>query len=600
MKNQVLHFLLSGLMVGALWIVPASRAAVPAPLKRIIIVDDWVKIPTNAAAATALGIEVQGPEFLRRHQDVVQRRLTNCLNSISLAGATSGLTNVLSLIEQLCREFQHPLVDVFITTDSIDDALTQVYVVVMEGKIGQVNVQVSHWPFLGGPPYQAVVSPGTTNALRNRFLGLSRGAPLVPGQLSVLPQKINDGLGRLNRDPEYQQAGLTLVRSKIVGGTDINLHVTNRFFIEPFAGFDTEGNSVMGENRVFAGVQAHDPWGYGHQLTYQAISDVDFRSFLGHVGSYSLPLWGKSSLRFYGGYTDMHLDLANANSALQGLKQDARNYQIGARYSVPVFDVRQASGGTRYRDELYAGFEYKNIGSTLQFSTAPLGTTDVAVAQFILGYRALLVDPLGTNMFSLQGVFSPGGMVAENFDNSFNAIRAGAKSEYCYATLSYARETPLPSLTPQVPVYWDLYGDFQIAGEPLVPSEQMSFGGASRVRGFEPGVLLGDSGIVVRNELGFEVRSLNHLLSLGGSAGSARFHGFFDYGVNYLREKLGGVRDNFGIGSVGCGMRLTAGRHLSAVVDYGWQVIGTDVELVGGSLAKDVTGRLHAYAQIQF
>lgn len=439
---------------------------------------------------------------------------------------------------------------------------------------------------VGGSPTREAAR---RNRLANRLLGLPSDTPYTPGTMGFEADTLRRGLDRLNREPDYQQADMVLQRSEIAGGTDLILSVTNRLPVEPFVGYNTEGNTLTGDDRVFAGLFLHHLWGVSHHFNYQYTSDTGFDAYQAHSASYVMPFPNGHSVLLFGGYAKVDFGLAEPIGAPADLTQSGENYLGGLRYSYLL------PSSPRYQHEILAGFDYKSINTLLEFTASPESVVDLVVAQFVVGYRGLLRDRWGTNAFGVQLVASPGDLFSRNDNEAFDQARPGADASYFYGTLSFARETPLF----HQPIFWNLAADLQWASGALVASEQMSFGGAARVRGFEPGVLLGDSGVVIRNELGFEIPGLNRLCSFGGSQGAVRFRGFFDYGWNSFAEDTPGSEE-MAIGSVGGGARLTLGRHVAAVVDYGLQIIGKDAEERGGSLADPVEGRMHAFVQLQF
>jgi len=359
---------------------------------------------------------------------------------------------------------------------------------------------------------------------------------------------------------------------------------------------------LIGLNQYFAGFEWHNLWNAGHVLNFQFTASFDFDSYQSYAVSYDAALpWGHHFVA-YGGYADVGANLSVFSPQLSDYQQSGRNWIGGARYVWPLHDLRaQRSNGAGdrlvYQHEFFFGADYKDINSSLQFGSDNVTDDPFTIAQGVIGYRGRETDSRGFTLFSISAVGAPGDIGPYSSTSDYQAIRPGAESHYVYGRLNLSRET---RLIRTVPIFWNVDFQGQIATGPLMPSEQLSYGGLYTIRGFEPGVILADDGVIVRNELGFEVPRLNEWLTWGGREGKARIFGFFDYGYSILLDDGSSPADGFSMGSVGGGIRFNWGPHFQAVMDYGYQVIGQDAEVVGGAAAANVSGRFDAYVMLSF
>lgn len=567
------------------------------PLRGIIIVDYPDKVLGNDPRTNVDGVVVEGPGFLKPFEGELSRKLAPYMGRNLPDGNYRWLTNVLHDVVGFCREHDRPVVDVFLPAEAMDQspvAIEQgrIYVVVFEGKVGSVGLsKYSIGPF-GGPPKPREVSHSETNRIEKMF-AITPGSPISQASL-------DRELLRLNRDPYYRSANLTLQPGEVLGEAKVSVVITNRFPVEVNGGYDNAGNTLIGLNRVSGGATYHNLWDAGHAAAYQYTTDVDLDHYKAHVGSYLMPVpWG-GTLLGYGTYAQISADLAQIDPKLKNINEKGDNYSVGLRYTLPLNDVMKNDGGLRFRHEVFAALDYKNINSTLEFSAQYGGVSnplaDYTVAEATLGWRGMLIDSWGTNAFGVQIISSPGGITAKNDDAAYGLSRPGAKSSFVVGKFSFARETPLFCKA----LSWNIDVEGQYSSDSLVASEQFSLGGASTVRGFEQGVLLGDHAYVIRNELNVPIPVVGRWFSVSGQPGVLKLHGFFDYGVNYFAGSQSGNRSGISIGGAGAGVTVKIGRNLDATVDYGYQVIGRDAESLGGSGAKNVDAFLHAAVQLRF
>ena len=165
--------------------------------------------------------------------------------------------------------------------------------------------------------------------------------------------------------------------------------------------------------------------------------------------------------------------------------------------------------------------------------------------------------------------------------------RNGADARYAYARLDLERTTNLPA-----DFAWVIRGQAQIATTNLLGSEQLGFGGADSLRGYDEREVNGDGGVVLVNELrapgfgvarhlGFE-RGPDNLVPLV----------FFDAGVATIHDPLAGQSRNTTLLSVGPGLRYSYGSYLTLRAAYGWQLRDSGVSPTGDNSRAHISATL--------
>jgi hemolysin activation/secretion protein len=107
--------------------------------------------------------------------------------------------------------------------------------------------------------------------------------------------------------------------------------------------------------------------------------------------------------------------------------------------------------------------------------------------------------------------------------------------------------------------------DSQIADRPLVPLEQVSFGGQDSVRGYRQDLLVGDNGLLASAELRFPIFSTPDTSS---NRQLLQIVPFLDLGIAWSNDGIATGTPNT-IASGGLGLRYQSGNSLLAKLDYG-------------------------------
>jgi hemolysin activation/secretion protein len=501
------------------------------------------------------GVVVKGPEFLNR-PDLKQ----SLQKYLGFPFTTNSLYDLQAEIIRYCRAQGHLLMDITYPEQDILEGTVQI--VAIEATVGKVIV---------------------TNAAPRRWFSdamVLRTVQLKPGD-SVNEAKLNSGLAWLNRN-NYQSLGYEGFAGAFrdvtanfqqhgrdepgeLGKTDVQLKVQDRFPFRPFLGVDDTGIEVIGKYRTFAGFNWANVFGLDHRLTYQYITDIDFDKFHEHVGSYVIPLPWRHEFTLFGAYAHVDPDFSVIDPSLANLKNEGDFYQISARYSIPLPSTR------RYDQEVTAGFDFKRTDTPLLFSGVTGGgllrTNNVDIDQFSLAYSGRLKDDYGRTAFSLQGVYSPGGMTAHNHSSDFQDFQPGSDPKYLYGRAEVRRVTWLPcgfSLNTRA------VG--QLAAAKLVATEAWSLGGYDTVRGYDERVISGDQGWLLVNELRTPAIVLGNLTGMANAQDWIQGLVFCDYGAAVNRSPLINQLYKLTLLSVGLGFRYQVAENFRVRFDYGFQL----------------------------
>jgi len=503
-------------------------------LSAVVFVDDASKVA--AAPEKQAGVVTNGiPLLQRKGFDAVVapylgRRLT-----------MKGLDAMVRDVIVWCRAQDRPVVDVVVPQQDVTDGVVQL--VFIEGKAGKVTAEGNKWF-----PSSVLVS----------------GVRVEPGQPISTARLAND-INWLNQNP-FHQSTAVFSPGADVGRTDITLRTQDRFPFRFYTGYENTGNAITGEDRYEAGFNWGNAFLLNQLLSYQFTTSGDGSSFVGHSGSWMIPLPWHHTLTFFGALSTSHavsgpLDIRGAGD------------QVGVRYDVPLPEVVGV-----YRHTATVGYDWKQSQNALEFNQIPAANSTADVGQVVFGYSGTATDPFGTTTVNPQVFWNGSSVWGHQNHDAYNAVRAGASPDYAYLRVALSRQTKLP---------WDfaLSHDlqYQVSDGPLLPSEQLQFGGAQSVRGYGEYDLSGtDEGWTLRNELRFPAVSLTDLV--GGLPKQARdqlqFLAFFDIGEAWAHRDT--LTDNAGVSknviemmSVGPGVRYNVGTYLTFHADYGLQLRDT-------------------------
>jgi hemolysin activation/secretion protein len=222
-------------------------------------------------------------------------------------------------------------------------------------------------------------------------------------------------------------------------------------------------------------------------------------------------------------------------------------------------------------NDISVGYDYKSANTAAEFNKFLFSPFVTDVDQAVLEYRADLKDRLGYSRLTLDGYYSPGGLLGKNTDADFATFHHGLKSDYYYGRVAGERGFNLPAA-------FLLLGKagYQAASTGLLPSEQLYLGGYSMIRGYPENIVSGDEGYYATAELHAPlVRTGNwtgqkHIPGLAVDGDTLDMFGFFDYGS--VQTKSPNAHLDAPLSSVGGGVNYHLSQNLVVNASYGFQL----------------------------
>jgi hemolysin activation/secretion protein len=402
-----------------------------------------------------------------------------------------------------------------------------VQVIVLPGRLGRVSVEGARW-----------------------------SKPEAYAQaISARPGEVLD-VGRVRREVEalnglgFRTVTPMLVPGEKIGETDIRLTVEEQFPWRFVTGYNDTGSRTTDRDRVFASVAWGNAFGRGDLLNYQFTGDPQLERLRSHLLGYTTMLPGARSFSANVAYAQIEANLPAP------IEQSGESASAALRYEWPL-----ASSPER-EQRLIASLDYKRTDNNILFAAIPVTQNVTEIVQGTLGYSLVQRDRRGYTSLLAGVTVSPGGLAGRNDDGAFAGSRAFAASDYAYLRLDVSR---LQRLSAGFAVHSSLQAQATTAN--LLGSEQLAFGGAGSVRGYEEGEVFADEGLVWRNELQLPAWSRP-----GGAPVDVQLVGFWDFGWARVHEPLPNERRSFTLSSAGLGVRLAMGPRLAVRFDYGWQL----------------------------
>jgi hemolysin activation/secretion protein len=521
---------------------PAAEAVTAAPpavtIRGLVFLEDDAPLRPLAEIAGGTGIHtayapsVDNEAFRRAAAEA----LGYPINKQTIELLRSGISGYLQRVEGRLGLVRIPPQDV---TSGV------VQIVIVRGKLGRVNVEGARWfrPEL----YAQAISAR-------------------PGQVLDL-ERIRREVEALNRNG-FRSVVPTLVPGAAAGETDLRLTVEDRMPLRLVTGYNDTGSRSTDEDRVFAGLTWGNAFGLGDQLDYQFTGNPRLDRLSSHSLGYSTWRWPDRTLTVNLAYAEIEGDLPPP------IEQSGESFSIGVRqeWALPAW--------RGWDQRLTIAADYKRTDNNILFATIPVTQNLTEIIQGRVTYALGRGDSGGYTSAALSLTVSPGGLSRRNRTSAFAGTRAFAQADYAYATLDVARLQRLPA-------GWGAHTSLlaQATNRNLLGSEQLAFGGANSLRGYEEGEIYADEGLVWRNELRLPAQTFG----AGARAAELIPLVFWDLGWAHVHRPLPNERAAYTLSSVGMGARLAFGTRFSARFDYGWQLRETGF---GGQ--RDSRGHLSA------
>ena len=513
-----------------------SRVLIPS-LKGVVFVPD--KGSLKASGISTPGIQTTAVKMLdsEEFRASLQSRLDHPLTLDTLNEITHSVITYY-------RDHNHPLVDATVPAQNVESGVVQV--VVTEFRVGEVRARGNKW---------------FSDRIVTAPLGFQHGD-------EVDSAKLVNQLDAANTNP-FRRVNLLYQPSSQTGYTDLVLDTQDRLPLSVFSGFDNSGTPITGRNRWETGITWGNAFGHDQQLSYQFSSSTDLfggrssqpgqpggASFAGHSLTWSMPVFGRDSISILGGFQRSVPNLGS-DFGLVGLSG-----QAGVRYSHAL----RRTGSLIHTVQF--GYDFKTTNNNLGFGGTQVSRSNTEIDQFPVAYAANLTDRLGSLALTTSVFFSPGGLTPNNTDSAFRPGTAQSGRELASARYTYWR-SDLTRLTklPENAV-WAVRVLGQVSSANLLYTEQLAGGGVDILRGYDPNSILGDTGIIISNEL----RSPAFHNTEQTWVGNVQVLGFWDWAnLNSVHDAVG-VLNHISASSAGAGLRYNIRSNLTGRLDYGWQL----------------------------
>ncbi|MEM7010114.1 MAG: ShlB/FhaC/HecB family hemolysin secretion/activation protein, partial [Verrucomicrobiota bacterium] len=289
-----------------------------------------------------------------------------------------------------------------------------------------------------------------------------RSFRLEPGDV-IKADKVNGDLRYLNRSP-YRNVGVVYSPGEEFGQTNLTIETEERRPYSAYVGYDDTGNSLIGIDRMFFGLEWGNVFGLDHQAGYQYTTTTEFEGLHAHAASYRIPFaktWHE--LILLAGYVE---SLAEIPAAGEILETGGQSTQLSAMYSIPLPEIMD------YTTDFRAGFDFKSTNNNLEFGGAELIDSTAEVYQFSAGFQAVKRQDFGRQILQTKLVWSPGDLSNHNSDEAVQQLRGLGSADYFYWNGEFTQIVNLPRdfiLVAEV--------EGQVSNGNLLPSETMVLGG---------------------------------------------------------------------------------------------------------------------------
>ena len=253
---------------------------------------------------------------------------------------------------------------------------------------------------------------------------------------------------------------------------------------------------------------------------------------------------------------------------IEGTRQDSNVSTLGGSAVVGKGEtaglraIINLPNGKDFYHSLTLGFDYKHYDQDLTLSGSTI-STPTTYYPLSAAYNANWTGAGNSTEANLDLTFNIRGLGSSLAELDNSRYQAGGNFIYLRGDLSHTHDLP-----GGLQAYGKIQG--QLAGEPLLNTEQISGGGLATVRGYLESAVLGDNGIFASGEL--------RTPSLGGWSRGAvedwRFYVFGDWGTVSIIDALPGQQAAFTLASFGVGAKVKIWDNFNGSVDLGIPLIG--------------------------
>lgn len=396
----------------------------------------------------------------------------------------------------------------------------RIFIRVIEGYIDEIHV-------VGNPR-------GSKEILQKYGEQISKSRPL---QLAVMEYYL-----RLANEVPGVQVKAVLEPSKTkIGASDLDM-TTEQHIVNGFASYDDYGTRYIGPQQLTGSLNVNSVALSGDSTRFYYITTTRPEQLHYVDISYRMPL-GVEGITFTGGgnnsYTRPGLNLAQ-------LKINGTSETYYGTLTYPLLRSRTADL------TIDGGFSYMDTQTTTSITGTPIPLYTDHIRSIKFGGDYNFSDKfLGANYLDIHYEEGLDVLGATHDVRSLTTSRFGGYGMFQKISTTFSR---LQQLKGPFSLYVLVNGQYSF--EPLLSSEQYSFGGSQLGRGYNPAEIIGDRGTGGTVELRCDFAPGKDLLQ------AAEAYLFYDAGIVWNMKNVIGIKQKQSITSLGTGVRFYFTQHL--------------------------------------
>jgi len=421
-----------------------------------------------------------------------------------------------------------PVVAIQIPQQEITGGVLQLLVI--QGKLGKVRAAGNRW---------------TSSERLESYVRLKSGDDIDENYV------ISD-LAFMNRNP-FRRTDVIYTPGALPGTTDIELLTEDRRPFRLFVGAENTGVKPTDRERLLAGFNWGNVFGFDHVFSYQYTASPDFHKFQAHTIQYSAPLPIRHVLVLFGGVSFVHPKIP-----FPKLRSHGYGVQGSLRYDIPLKPTQS------YLHELSLGFDFKRTNNTVEFSEGPvIFGNNVNLTQLVFGYNGAWERAASKTTLDGELLFSPGRWLPDQANRNFQSLRTFSKNNYIYGKLECTHIIKILS-----GCSLSLLGKGQLANRNLLPSEEFGLGGYDSVRGYDEREQNADNALLLSGELRTPVWHLIKRVNRKPKD-ELQLLLFTDFGLGGSHKRVPDEPHTVYLLGAGPGIRYMINPFLSARADFG-------------------------------
>jgi hemolysin activation/secretion protein len=369
-----------------------------------------------------------------------------------------------------------------------------------------------------------------------------------PGEY-INNDKMLEDVSWINRNP-FRSVKVVYERAEQLGTTDVLLEMHERRPYRIYADVDRSTYLVAGSCRYKTGFSLGKVFNLDHQLSGQVSVGSSMKRLWGWSANYTAPLPWRHIAKVFGG--QVWSQPGTSTLGIQG-----KSHQVGCRYIIPL---PVAFGSLS--QEVTLGYDFRRTNNFFDYLKPEYNTKNIDVSQFMVRYEGSYEFEKDVLTFGASVFVNPSNMSAYDKDEYYEVARPGAKARHAYLLLNADNLYRLPYSNSTLMTT----GKIQYAFKKLIPTQQMALGGWATIRGYKENAVIGDTGILLRNELRSEPYNF---MTFKNIPSKLQVLGFLDTGCLFgVRQDVYHLK-SIALASVGAGLRYNIAENVDVKFDYG-------------------------------